>query len=274
MTHVFITKADGQMEPFDPAKLEHSLAHAGASSTMRAKILAKVLHELHPGIMTEEIYRHAFEMLREQEATPVAARYSMKRAVFALGPSGFPFERFLAEVFKGHGWSVRTEVILTGRCAPHEVDVLMEKDGQRVGIEAKFHNDPGGKTDIKDALYVHARYEDLKRAPEASSRVDEGCLVTNTRFTKNAIRYAQCSNLRLLGWDYPRTRGLLNLIEEAKVHPLTCLTTLSDGEKRRLLDQKIVLCKHVQTPHILQEYGVKPDRIPRVLEEAKLLCGI
>jgi hypothetical protein len=274
MEHLMITKADGQLEAFDPAKLEHSLAHAGASSTMRARILSHVLTQLHSGIMTEEIYHHAFEMLRDQEQKPVAARYSMKRAVFALGPSGFPFERFLAEVFKGHGWSVLTDITLNGRCAPHEIDVLMEKDGKRVGIEAKFHNDPGGKTDIKDALYVKARYDDLKQAPEASSRVDEGCLVTNTRFTRNAIRYGQCSNLRMLGWDYPRTRGLLNLIEEAGVHPLTCLTTLTDGEKRRFLDQKIVLCKHVQAPHILQEYGVKRERIPKVLEEAKLLCGI
>jgi len=274
MEHLMITKADGTLELFDPVKLEHSLAHAGASSTMRAKILAHILTHLHTGMMTEEIYRHAFEMLREHEVAPVAARYSMKRAVFALGPSGFPFERFLAEVFRGHGWRVETEVTLMGRCAPHEVDVLMEKDGERVGIEAKFHNDPSGKTDIKDALYVKARYDDLKMAPAASSRVTEGCLVTNTRFTRNAIRYAQCSNLRLIGWDYPRTRGLLTLIEEAHVHPLTCLTTLTDGEKKRLMDKKIVLCKHVQAPHLLKEYGVKPERIPKVLEEAKLLCGI
>ncbi len=241
---------------------------------MRARILAKVIHELHAGIMTEEIYRHAFEMLKSEEKTPVAARYSMKRAVFALGPSGFPFERFLAEVFKGHGWSVSTEVTLMGRCVTHEVDVLMEKDGERVGVEAKFHNDPGGKTDVKDALYVKARYDDLKLAPQSSSRVTEGCLITNTRFTRNAIRYAQCSNLRIIGWDYPRTRGLLTLIEEARVHPLTCLTTLTDSEKRRFLDKKIVLCKHVQTPHILKEFGVKPDRIASVVDEAKQLCGI
>ena len=274
MSHTLIKKSDGELEAFDPAKLEHSLAHAGASSTMRARILAHVVQQLHPGMVTEEIYHHAFQMLREHESAPVAARYSMKRAVFALGPSGFPFESFLAEVFRGHGWSVQTEVTLTGRCAPHEVDVLMEKDGHRVGIEAKFHNDPSGKTDIKDALYVYARYEDLKKAPMASSRVDEGYLVTNTRFTRNAIRYAQCSNLRLIGWDYPRTRGLLNLIEEAKVHPLTCLTTLSESEKRRFMDKKIVLCKHVQAPHLLQDFGIKPDRIMKVMEEAKLLCAI
>lgn len=274
LPHMLITKADGEQEPFDPAKLEHSLAQSGASSTMRARVLSHVMHQLKPGMMTEEIYRYAFDILRREEAVPVAARYSIKRAVFALGPSGFPFEQFLAEVFRAHGWKAQTGVALNGRCAPHEVDVFAEKNGKRIGIEAKFHNDAAGKTDIKDALYVYARYEDLRSAPEASSRVDEGILITNTRFTRNAIRYAQCSGLSLIGWDYPRTRNLLTLIEEARVHPLTCLTTLSDSEKRRLLDQRVVLCKHVGAPHLLKDFGIKPDRIPHVMEEAKQLCGI
>ena len=284
MSHIFITKADGEQEPFDPVKLERSLSHAGASSTIRARILSEVIKELRPLMTTEDIYRRAFSLLKKDEATPIAARYSVKRAVFALGPSGFPFEQFLAEVLRAHGWRVRTDVTLMGRCAPHEVDVLAEKDlpapsgGQagvkRVGIEAKFHNEPGGKTDIKDALYVKARYDDLRQAPLASSRGDEGWLVTNTVLTRNAIRYARCSNLTVIGWDYPRTRGLMQMIEEGKVHPLTALTTLSEGEKRRLLENKVVLCKSVQDPHTLREYGVAPGKIPQVLEEAKQLCSI
>jgi hypothetical protein len=274
MAHFLITKADGEQESFDPVKLERSLSHAGASSTMRARILSEVIKELRPLMTTEDIYRRAFELLKTEEVVPIAARYSVKRAVFALGPSGFPFEQFLAEVLRGHGWRTRTDVTLMGRCAPHEVDVLAEKEGKRVGIEAKFHNEPGGKTDIKDALYVKARYDDLRQAPLVSSRVDEGWLVTNTVLTRNAIRYARCSNLTVIGWDYPRTRGLMRMIEEAKVHPLTCLTTLSEGEKRRLLENKIVLCKSVQDEHTLREYGVAPGKIPQVLEEARQLCSI
>jgi hypothetical protein len=273
-THTLVTKADGEQEAFDPAKLEHSLQLAGASSTVRAKILARIMQTLREGIQTEDIYRYAFDMLKREEKVPVAARYSVKRAVFSLGPSGFPFEQFLAEVLKAHGYRTRTGVSLMGRCAPHEVDVLAEKGGKRVGVECKFHNEPGGKTDIKDALYVKARYDDLRNAPEQSSRVDEGWLVTNTRFTRNAIRYAQCSSLRLIGWDFPRTRGLLEMIEEARVHPLTCLTTLSEGEKHRFLDRRIVLCKDLQQKHLLQEYGVRPDKIPHVMEEASQLCGV
>ena len=271
---MLITKADGEQEPYDAVKLEHSLERAGASSTVRARIAARIARELKPGMRTEDIYRHAFNILRHEDLTPVAARYSIKRAIFALGPSGFPFEQFIAEVLRAHGWKTRTGVALTGRCAPHEVDVLAEKDGTRVGIEAKFHNDAGGTTDIKDALYVKARYDDLRETHDASSRVDEGWLMTNTRFTRNAIRYAQCSNLKLIGWDYPRTGNLLDMVEKARVHPLTCLTTLSEGEKRRLLENKIVLCKHVSAPHVLEEFGVKPARIPQVLEEAQRLCGI
>lgn len=270
---IWITKADGDKEPFDPHKLDNSLARAGANTATRADIVARVEKHIEDGMRTEEIYSHAFDMLRKTEIPAVAARYSIKRAVFALGPSGFPFEQFLAEILKAHGWTTQTGVALTGRCAPHEVDVLAEKNGKRVGIEAKFHNEPGGKSDIKDALYVQARFEDLARSPEKSSRVDEGWLVTNTRFTRNAIRYAQCSNLTLLGWDYPHNRGLMDMIESARVHPLTALTTLSDSEKHRLMENNIVLCKSIQSPHLLEEYGVKPAHIPQVMEEAKYLCA-
>ena len=267
-----ITKADGEQEPFNPHKLEQSLAHAGASREAQARILRQVERDLRDGMSTEEIYRQAFSILRNEDEPALAARYSVKRAVFALGPSGFPFEQFLAEVFKAHGWTARTGVALNGRCAPHEVDVLAEKEGKRIGVEAKFHNEPGGRTDIKDALYVHARYEDLAKAPDADSRVDEGWLVTNTRFTRNAIRYAQCASLVLVAWDYPRNHGLSVMIESARVHPLTCLTTLSDGEKRRLMDHRIVLCRDIRAAEVLEEHGVRPDRIASVLNEAKYLC--
>ena len=58
------------------------------------------------------------------------------------------------------------------------------------------------------------------------------------------------------------------------MHPLTALTTLSEGEKRRLLESRIVLCKSVQTPHLLEQHGIAPSKIPQVVEEAQRLCSI
>ncbi len=269
----YIVKADGEREPFDPSKLLDSLTRAGASVATRESIVRSVTKALREGMTTGDIYRHAFGLLQDADDHPVAARYSIKRAIFDLGPSGFPFEQFVAELLRVRGWKVQTGVAMTGRCAPHEVDVRAEKDGVVMGMEVKFHNAPGTKTDLKDALYVSARFQDLQQTADPQSHVDEGWLVTNTRFTRNALRYGRCSNLNMIGWDYPKNKGILALIEEAGVHPLTCLTTLSDSEKSALLQKNIVLCKAVKDGgHLLEEQGVRREKIPQVLAEAAQVC--
>jgi len=274
MAYAQIVKADGEEEAFDPLKLEESLKRAGATSLARKSIVDRIVRELKDGMTTSEIYRHAFEHLRKEEELPVAARYSIKRAVFDLGPSGFPFEQFVAEIFKAQGWSTQTGAALMGRCVSHEVDVFMKKGDTRAGVEVKFHNAPGTKTDVKDALYVYARFEDLKQAPDEDMRVDEGWLITNTRFTRNAIRYGQCTGLRLMGWTYPRDNGIMHLVERSGIHPLTCLTTLTDGEKRMLLSKNIVLCRALkQGRHVLEGYGIAPRNIAAIIEEAERLCS-
>ncbi|MFZ2720247.1 MAG: ATP cone domain-containing protein, partial [Minisyncoccia bacterium] len=88
MNTILITKADGEKEPFDARKLDASLKRAGAEEGERGHIVSRVEKELKEGMRTEDIYSHAFEYLREESAPAVAARYSIKRAIFALGPSG------------------------------------------------------------------------------------------------------------------------------------------------------------------------------------------
>ncbi|MEK7628146.1 MAG: ATP cone domain-containing protein [Patescibacteria group bacterium] len=274
MTQLYVVKADGEREIFDSGKLEASLLRSGANETEREAVVRHVARELADGMTTEEIYRHAHDVLRRVGKHPVAARYSIKRAVFDLGPSGYPFERFFAALLSAEGWKTKTGIAMNGRCAPHEVDVCAEKDGLRVGIEAKFHNTPGIKTDVKDALYVFARFEDLKQAPDPSDVVSEGWLVTNTRFTRTAIRYGRCSGLRLIGWDYPRENSLLDMIERSGLHPITCLTTLTNAEKARLLERDVVLCSTIaQSQHLMSDIGIRPSQMPLVLEEVRALCN-
>lgn len=273
MKQVYIVKADGTEELFDPGKLETSLTRAGADADERTRVIAHVMRELEDGMTTNEIYSHAFEILRKEGHKPIAARYSVKRAVLDLGPSGYPFEQFVAEILKGHGWRCEVGVIKQGRCTEHEIDVLAQKDGKRIGIEAKFHNSAGIKTDVKDALYVHARFEDLKQSAQKDAQVDEGWLVTNTEFTSNAAGYGSCVDLTLIGWEHPKDGGIRSMIDTAGVHPITALTTLTDSEKKRLLEHNIVLCRSVSAgSHLLSEYGVANKRIPEVIEEAKRLC--
>lgn len=265
---ILITKANGEQEPFDRRKLERSLRRSGAPRDVRDAVADEVERQLREGMHTQEIYKLAFELLRTERKKPLAARYSIKRAILELGPSGFPFERFVGEVLKAIGYhDVRNDIVVQGKCVEHEVDILAKNGETQMGAEVKFHNSPGLKTDLKAALYVRERFDDL------SGSVDEGWLITNTRFTYNAIRYGKCSGLRMLGWNYPHGRGLEVLIEEAGVHPITALTSISNETRRQLLDDGIVLCRQM-IAHLdnLHTYGVSQSEIETVTNEVIGLC--
>ena len=272
---VLIKKSDGSEEPFKAFKLEKSLRLAGASEIVTRDIIESISSKLTDGTTTRKIYTSAFSMLRRKEHTPVAARYSLKKAVFDLGPSGFPFENFIAEIYRTKGYNVSVDVVLRGKCAEHEVDLIAHSPHKSFGAEIKFHNHQGIKTDLKIALYVHARFNDLVGAERSSANVwiQEGVLITNTKFTTHAIAYGECVGLSMIGWEYPEKGNLHMLIGETGLHPITCLTTLSSVDKKRLLENKIVLCRSFKgNAHMLERYGIPRRKIPDIVEEADALC--
>lgn len=272
---MLITKQDGAQEPFNPLKLRRSLERVGCSENVCNEIIGEVESELHEGDGTGAIYKRAFDLLRKKEQ-PLAARYSMKRAILDLGPSGFPFEDFVAEIFKSKGFNVSTDRYVTGICAPHEVDVYALKEDICIGAELKFHNRLGFKTDLKVALYVHSRFQDIRKAhPKGhiEDGIDEGWLITNTAFTKNAMQYGKCVGLRMVSWEYPEKDSLQDMIEETSVQPITALTTLSKQDKRLLLDRKLVLCRMLHgEERLLSDIGLSASKIRDVLSEAAMLC--
>lgn len=276
MSPIFVVKATGEQEAFNPAKLVESLLKAGAGEAKANEILAHIQGELVNGMTTNDIYRHAFDLLRNS-AHHVAARYSMKRAIAELGPSGFPFEKFISEIYKAKGYEAATGQIVAGSCVEHEVDVVAWKDRELVMVEAKFHNEPGLKSDLKVALYVKARYDDLKDNTYdyggKKHRISKFYLFTNTKFTDHAVRYAECRGLSLVGWNHPTKGNLEDLVTETKLHPLTSLVSLSQTEKKTLLDNGLILCKHVsEREKDLHSYGIEKSKIPTVLEEIANLC--
>ena len=265
-----IVKSDGTAEPFDPAKLTHSLERAGASDIVAEEIVDHISKDLYNGITTSQIYRKAFAELREHRRG-AAARYSLKRAILDFGPSGFPFEAYLAELFRAEGLKAEIDQVVQGGCVEHEVDVVLTRERMKTYIEAKFHNNAGFKTDLKTVLYVQARIEDLqKKSPHTPV---QGMVVTNTKFTDVAVRYASCVGLELLSWDYPEQNNLHDRIHMAQLYPITALTTLSHREKTALLSQKKVLCQQLpHDTHALTSIGVRGKRADMVLEEVGALC--
>ncbi len=252
-------------------KLITSLTHAGASESTAEAIANSVEKEMRPNVHTGEIYRQAFALLRKHEPHGPPARYSLKRAIFDFGPSGFPFEGYVAELFRASGFEATTNVIAQGKCVEHEIDILTKKNGVSTYIEAKFHNTPGVKTDLKVVLYVQARMEDI-RAKEGDAI--RGMVLTNTTFTSVAERYATCAGLSLISWEYPQEHNLHSLITKTGLYPTTTLSTLTKHEKMALLGHKIVLCSSVlQHTEVLRNLGLSESRLNRVQKEVAALCG-
>jgi hypothetical protein len=274
---IYITKADGSREIFDSSKLEGSLKLAGASSQSVELILKDVSDFMVDGMTTHEIYSRAFEMLHLAEK-PVALSYSLKRAVMELGPSGFPFEKFVAEVLREKGFETLTDQKVRGKLVEHEIDVVAWNAEKLIMVEAKFHNQLGVKTDLKVILYVKERFDDLSAVTfdygKPGRKIDEGWLVTNTKFTSTAIEYGsqQGKELVMIGWNYPVHGNLHDMILQEKLHPLTCLATLKSGQKKLLLDRGVVLCKTLRdNPQLLEAVGLSAAEKEKTLEEIKSL---
>lgn len=272
---VYIIKGTGEKVLFDPSKLANSLRLAGAKKETIEEITTHIERELEDGMSTHAIYEHAFFLLHKIEK-PVAARYSLRRAIMELGPTGFPFEDFVGEIFKSKGFMVETDHTVRGKCVEHEIDVVAYNENKLIMVEAKYHNDLNMKSDVKVALYIKARFEDISHGTfnfgKPNRKLDEGWIITNTKFTDSAIAFGKCENIKMVGWNYPEKGNLHDLIEDAGLHPITCLTTLSKNEKLDLLNQGIVLCKYLRDhKNVLTSIGVKEDRIESILHEVNSL---
>ena len=274
---IFITKSSGEIEPFSEVKLRRSLERVHASANIIEEIIQHVQRELRPGMTTSQIYRHAFSLLRKKNRA-LAGRYSLKQAIRELGPSGHPFEKLIGELLIFEGFSVEVGKVVQGSCVRHEIDVIAQKDNQHIMVECKFHNQPGVKSDVKVSLYVHARFLDVEKAWQKNSqhgeKFHEAWLVTNTKLTSDAIRYAECVRMKPIGWSYPREQSLEARIDRSGLHPVTCLTTLSHIQKRQLIENGIVLCKElVDKKNILPSFGFKETKIAIIMNEALQLCN-
>lgn len=212
-----IIKADGSREIFDSSKLESSLKKAGATTEAIKQVVKHINDELVDGMTTKDIYEHAFSILKEWEE-PVAKRYSLRHALMNLGPTGFLFEDLVAEILKAKGYEVQTRQNVLGGCVPHEVDVVAWDEKDLIMVEAKFHNGFGTKSDLKVALYVKARWDDLRENVfnygGKDRKMTQSWLVTNTKFSSTAIHYGECQKMTMIGWNYPEKGNLEDLINE------------------------------------------------------------
>lgn len=261
-----IVKSTGFIEPFSPGKLITSLQRSGLPEDKSQNITKKVLKSVTPGTRTQDIYRRAYKLVRLESPT-AAVHYSLKRAILELGPTGFEFERFVAKYFKAIGYATKVGVVVNGEFVKHEVDIIATNADSCAYVECKFHNHLGRSNDIKIALYVKARWDDLKNGP-SGKKITDFYLVTNTTFSVDAIDYATGTGLKLLGVNAPPEESFLQKISRHKLYPITSLRRLKKYMIGELLKQDIILCQElIHERKALRRLGLSDQEIELIFAD-------
>lgn len=274
--NIEIIKYSGEKVKFSVDKLRTSLKSTGADDAIVNPIIDKVRDELYQGISTKEIYNRAFALLKKNKRH-LASKYKLKKAIYELGPTGFPFERFVSSILEYSGYKTEVGKIVQGECVTHEIDVISHKNNKTTIIECKFHSEQGLKCNVKIPLYINSRYKDVRAHWNGNDKnetsLTKGWVVTNTRFTADALKYGNCCGLYLLSWDYPKNDGLKDIIDRLGLYPITVSTLLNNREKQFLLSRDVVLFRQlIGDTFYLDHLGVSEIRKEKILKEISQLC--
>ncbi|MDD5146771.1 MAG: hypothetical protein PHN39_03500 [Candidatus Pacebacteria bacterium] len=279
MSVPYIINSRGEQEPFSVKKVERSARRVGASGKLAQKISQEIAHNVYTGISTKEIFRQVKRMLH-REAPPAALRFSLKEAMQLLGPTGFPFEQYIAEIFESWGFRIKTNQLVSGHCCSgYEIDFLAERESILKLVECKFRQASQGIVQIEVALANYARFLDIKnrfdyQKQRKSQQEIKSLLVTNTRFSSRAIRYCECVGVELLGWNYPKNKGLEFFIDSEGLYPVTILPSFKREWGDTFSRKGLMMVKDILNtdPNSLgQKLGLPVAQLRSLISEASLL---
>ncbi|NCN51972.1 hypothetical protein GW931_03095 [archaeon] len=263
-----VIKSSGALEKFDHKKIYNTIRAAGGSKKLAGSATKEIKKKFKKNVSTEEILKFLLKYLNSEPG--VSQRYNLKRAIMALGPSGFPFEKFFARVLEYYGYKTSVGNKLKGKRIIHEVDVVAEKDKKWM-IECKYHNEHGTITKLHPALYTYARFLDLE-----SYHFNSPWLVTNTRCSGDAINYAKGVGLRVTSWSFPNKESLQDLIHKKSVFPITILTSVKNEEVNKFYEANLIVAKdllNISSRELSRRAKIDEKRIIKIIEEVREVCG-
>jgi hypothetical protein len=262
---VFITKANGRRVPFNSHKVIITCIKAGANRKLARKVSDEISSKIHDGMSTHEIYRLVLASLSQfEKGGATSHRYQLKEAIMKLGPAGFLFENYISRIFEEYGYRIEgMRKTVQGRCVKHELDIVVYRlDSKKSFVECKYHNYPGVFTGLKESLYTHARFLDLKDV------FDGEMLVCNTRVSKEVIIYTTCTGQEVVSWRYPPNKSLETMIQDKGLYPLTILP-LTKNELLAISRNSIMVAKDllsIDKHHLSAKTGISVERINKIQE--------
>lgn len=272
---LYVVKFDGGKEPFSYRKVYLSARRVGAPKNLAEKITRTIKKEAYPGIKTLEISRKVKKLLR-QELPKAGLKFNLKTGMKKLGPTGFPFERFVGTIFLKNGFEVKLNQFIRGYCCKYEIDFLARKDNLLYIGECKYRKPPKGRVHSDVSLSNYARFLDIKKGKSLNKKnlKIKSLLVTNAKFTRKTIRYSKCTGVELLGWNYPRKKGLEHLIDSKRLYPITILPSLNRHLAGVFASRKMMLAQDLSEntiEEIYRETKIPKRQLELLIREARIL---
>ena len=281
MTPVFIINSRGEKELFSSQKVYRSAIRVGASRKAARTIVSVIEKEIYPGIKTSKIFKRVKSLL-QKEFPKAALRFNLKEGMRKLGPTGFPFEKYVGEILNRLGYKTKINQFLPGKClSEYEIDFIAQKGKVIYVGECKYRNVFGDRVHSSSALANYARFLDIFTGSYFKSNIYKGftiksMLVTNTKFTNSAQKYSNCMGVELLGWNYPKNKGLEYLIEKERLYPITILPSLNKHLKDIFTKEKIMLVEDVlkiDSQKLAKRLKIPITQLRPLIKEAEVLLN-
>jgi hypothetical protein len=267
-----VVKINGGKEAFSSKKVYYSALRAGASDSLAKNISEEIESEVYDGIKTTDIFKKVKQKLKKQD-TQLYLRFNLKEGMRKLGPAGFAFEDFVRKVFSRSGMKIKSTRIISGKCCSYEIDFLAEVENITYIGECKYRNNAGDKIDVNVCLKSFAVLDDAKNGESLKGSLNS-FIVTNTKFTDQAIKYSNCKKIKMLGWDYPKNEGLEDIIDKYNLYPITILPSFKSYYAEVFKKEGIMLVDEILDLDVVKfskKVNIPRNQLESLKKEANLL---
>ena len=225
------------------------------------------------GIPTAKILQMIFQLMRRYKPS-VRHFFDLRKGISLMSPKP-EFEMFVRVLLAHHGFEVKPNLILRGKCGLREVDAIASKDGVTYFVEAKHHLSYHALTGLDESRIARAVLEDVTEGfmlGRTDLKIDRAMIVTNTRYSEHAIQYGDCRKILQIGWSSPQNRGLQEIIEAKELYPLSCLRGLKSEVRLRLVEFGVVLIKQLLGENsfaLARKTGLSQETLKELMEKAQ-----
>jgi len=250
---VNVLKYDGSKQPFDKNKIYNTCIRMRATPQQSRDVADKVASKVYEGIPTKKILQMIFSYLKEHRPE-IKHRIDLREAI-SMMRSKPDFERFIQLLLRAEGYDVDPNQIVQGSCVEHEIDAMAKKGSELVYVEVKHHLQSHTYTGVGVFLEARATYEDILQGFKEKKNIyniNRTLVITNTKLSEHAIRYANCRGISHMGWRDPPERSLEQIVEQHNFYPVTLLRGVDRKIIDRLGDAGIVLLKQLDEENVFR----------------------